>query len=152
MVPNRQGDTPGLIAARLGRSNILALLIEQGLDPDMTGFSTRISYLLTRYAGQETLTPLIVEATRHGHRETVALLLRAGARIDLADTRGWTALHTAVAEGEVDLARLLLDNGAEPSPPGTASETPLELARRSGSPEIAALLESRAGRAQEKER
>lgn len=145
MVPNRQGDTPGLIAARLGRTGILAALIEAGLDPDVTGFDRRIPYLLTRYAGQARLVPMIVEAARHGQSETVALLLRAGANVDLADAEGRTALHAAVAEGHVDLVRLLLDYGAGPSRADAAGESPLDLARRGGSAEIAALLESRAG-------
>jgi ankyrin repeat protein len=144
MVPNRQGDTPGLIAARLGRTAILAALIEAGLDPNVTGFDRRIPYLLTRYAGQATLVPMIVEGARHGQRETVALLLRAGARLDLADSQGWTALHAAVAEEHADLVRLLLDNDAEPAQQGAAGESPLDLARRGGNAAITALLESRA--------
>lgn len=142
-VPNREGDTAGLVAARLGRSEMLQRLIAAGLDPNMTGFSTRIPYLLTRYAGQETLVPMIVEAARHGQQDTVLVLLRAGAKPDLADTRGWTALHAAAAEGHADVIRLLLDHGAEPVPRDHAGESPLDLARQADRAEITALLEAR---------
>lgn len=145
-VPNREGDTPGLIAARLGRSEILDRLIDAGLDPNMTGFATRIPYLLTRYAAQETLAPMLVEASRHGRADTVLVLLRAGARPELADMRGWTALHAAAAEGHVEVVRLLLDHGAEPVPHDRAGESPLDLARQGERDDIIALLESRTPR------
>lgn len=142
-VPNREGDTPGLVAARLGRSEMLQRLIAAGLDPNMTGFSTRIPYLLTRYAGQETLVPMIVEAARHGQQDAVTVLLRAGAKPDLADMRGWTALHAAAAEGHADVIRLLLDHGAEPVPRDNAGESPLDLARQTEREDITSLLEAR---------
>ena len=42
--------------------------------------------------------------------------------------RGWTPLYTAVASGQIELAELLLDHGANISAKGCAGETPLYVA------------------------
>jgi ankyrin repeat protein len=58
---------------------------------------------------------------------------------------GVTALHEAVGDGRIELVRLLLEAGADPNAKGVAASgtflgTPLEVARRFGSDEIAKLL------------
>ena len=53
-------------------------------------------------------------AARNGHVEAMRLLLDAGTRMDVRDTKhGWTALHLAVIAGNVDGARLLVRAGAD---------------------------------------
>ena len=53
-------------------------------------------------------------AARNGHVEAMRLLLDAGTRTDVRDTKhGWTALHLAVIAGNIDGARLLVRADAD---------------------------------------
>jgi ankyrin repeat protein len=47
--------------------------------------------------------------------DVVRLLLDRGADVNATDRAGWTALHMAVANGQLALARTLLDAGAGPN-------------------------------------
>ena len=60
----------------------------------------------------ESQTALMVAAVR-GDQTTVDNLLEAGARTDLQDSGGGTALTYAVRSGAIDIVRLLLDRGAD---------------------------------------
>lgn len=145
MVPNREGDTPALIAVRGGQTEFVALLLDHGLDPDVTSFPMRVDYLLTRFAGGQRLTPLLIEAAGHGHTETAALLLRAGATPDIRDDAGRTALHAAAAGGHAELVRLLLSRGAPSAALSADGESALDIARRLGRDDVVALLSNRPG-------
>lgn len=103
---DRTGKGPIVYAAAKGFASIVALLIDAGADPD------------ARYAHD--LTALMWAA---GHAndvpaqeglETVALLHRRGASLDLADDRGRTALMIAAERGHASIVGWLLDNGADP--------------------------------------
>jgi ankyrin repeat protein len=140
MVPNREGETPGLAAARAGDGAMMALLLERGLDPDVQVFPARISYLLTRYAQDEVLPPMLVEAARLGREEALAVLLRAGAAVDARDGSGRTALHWAAAAGHEGIVRLLLAQLARTDLTDRAGDSALALARASGGDGVARLL------------
>jgi ankyrin repeat protein len=58
------------------------------------------------------LTPLF-DAARKGHVEFTQMLLEHGAVIDAWDNHGGTSLHVAVGTGKIQVARLLLKNGAD---------------------------------------
>jgi ankyrin repeat protein len=58
-----------------------------------------------------------------------ALLLGGGADVDGQGEGGFTALHTAAANGDEPLVRLLLEHGADPTIPNAAGKRPVELAR-----------------------
>lgn len=140
MVPNREGETPGLVAARAGNGSVVALLLERGLDPNVQVFPERISYLLTRYAQGEVLPPMLVEAARFGREDAVATLLRAGAAVDARDTAGRTALHWAAAAGHESIVRLLLAQRARTDLADRAGDSALALARSGGADEVVRLL------------
>jgi ankyrin len=123
----RGGLTPLLFAARQGSIDGARALIEAGAD-------------LNR-ADPDGITPLVL-AVRNGHYDLAALLVEKGANVNAADRVNRTPLYMAVdmhtldwiqnrpapkAEGaidSVDLARLLLEKGANPNaqlsanPPG----------------------------------
>ena len=84
-------------------------------------------------------TPLIM-ASYHGQAGAVALLLGAGAAVDVVDAKGSTALSGAAFKGHCGIARLLLDAGAAVDAPDEAGRTPLLYAVMFGRTEMAALL------------
>ena len=72
---------------------------------------------------------------------TTRALLDAGAPVNVADSDGRQALHLAAQEGCVDLARLLLDRGADVAATATARGlTAIHLAVQHGHTEVTRLL------------
>jgi len=90
-----------------------------------------------------------VWAAANGRTEAVRLLLAAGfdvnalGRGDIPVDQPWqTALHRAAESGDVQLARLLLDSGADPGIRDARFDgTPLDWARYFDQAELVALLE-----------
>jgi ankyrin repeat protein len=54
---------------------------------------------------------------------------------------GFTALMTAAAEGQLEVVRLLLERGADPTLVDTDGDTALSFARQNGHTMVAQLLE-----------
>lgn len=48
-------------------------------------------------------------AARFGHLRAVNILLKHGARFDVRDNDGWTALHSSIQGGEPLIARALIE-------------------------------------------
>ena len=83
----------------------------------------------------------LLEAAEAGKLEGVLEALRLGADISAETSDGWTALHFAAAQGRVDVARALLDAGANVSADTTSvRRTPLHWAARNGRTETVHLL------------
>ena len=82
------------------------------------------------------------DAARSGNAESVQLYLDQGAdpnRKDKGPDR-FTALHVATQHGQIEVARLLLDNRAKVNAPSAKKWTALHLAAKYGRVEIARLL------------
>jgi ankyrin repeat protein len=77
----------------------------------------------------------------------VSALLAAGAKADYRYGPGSTPLHEAVASGNSQLVKLLLDHGADPNARTNDGQIPLALAESRGHREICALLRQRAASA-----
>jgi len=76
----------------------LSMLLETGVDPDLSNERGNI--------------PLVV-ATINGSEDAVRMLLRAGADVDRKDGQGWTALMKASSRYDTVLIEILLDAGAD---------------------------------------
>lgn len=80
-------------------------LLSRGASPDAYGIDF-VDTALTAASGA-------------GHREIVALLIRSGARLDLKDSAGKTALDRAEENGHSDIVRMLRDASKDHSPKKT---------------------------------
>jgi ankyrin repeat protein len=85
---------------------------------------------------------LLMLASYHGKTETVVMLLKARATVDLRNDKGQTPLGGVAFKGFVDIATLLLDAGADPVADQGGS-TPADFATLAGKTEILALLQAR---------
>lgn len=72
--------------------------------------------------------------------QTVELLLKAGARVDLVNTKGQNALYQAVVGGHTAVARMLIEHGSDVNCRTRSGLVPLHFAARSGPAEIVQLL------------
>jgi ankyrin repeat protein len=135
---DEHGASALVLAARVGHTGILRLLLGRGADvelrgkADMTalhwaavlGHSEAVAVLLDAGAtvgeltGVTAATPLILAAAG-GHLEVVRLLCGRGADLDYRDQEGWTAWTVAWEKGRTEVLRFLEESGAEQvMPPG----------------------------------
>lgn len=75
--------------------------------------------------------PVLHEAIKKGDKRAVELLLEHGAEVNSTDTV-FTALHYAALKNQVEIARLLLDNGANVQAAVSYKALPTQLANQLG--------------------
>lgn len=137
--PNTQAanrDTPWLLAGALGRAEIIAAMLPRR--PDLS--------IRNRYGGNA-----LIPACERAHVEAVKLLLTSGIDLDHINDLGWTCLLEIVILGDggprhQQVARLVLDAGANPSLVDKDGVSPLAHARQRGQQAIARLIEQAGGR------
>jgi uncharacterized protein len=122
----RVGPSPIFSAARVGDWQTVDYLLKGGTNPNIRESET----------GQ---TPLVV-ATISRNFDIVETLLKFGAKPDIADDYGKTALSWAAQNGEYDVAKLLLDVKANPNHQNREGMTPLMLAIKGSHPNLVQLL------------
>jgi ankyrin repeat protein len=128
----RAGDAPLVMAAYLGHSDIVRLLLEAGADITAVDPGMKATALhAAAYAGR-------TEAAR--------VLIEHGIEIDRQGPKnGYTALHDAIWQNNIDTAKVIIDAGADLTVRSHAGETPLEFARAKKRKEIAAMIEHKLG-------
>ena len=89
--------------------------------------------------------PLLYFPVIRGEGEIAEYLLGRGAEIN-AGAGGTTPLHGAVMFAQTEMARWLLEQGADPNPLNYEIKTPLKLAVEGGRDEIAAILKAKGGK------
>ena len=57
-----------------------------------------------------------------------------------SDVDGWTPIDDAVLKGNIEIVKILLENGADPRVPNFKNETPIDMATKFGKGEIVKLL------------
>jgi uncharacterized protein len=79
-------------------------------------------------------------AALDGNLEIIAILVKAGAKLDLADSLGNTALHLAADRSQTEAGALLLAAGAEVDPQNHDGMTPLMVAASRGDTQLVLYL------------
>ena len=130
---NREGDTALGLAARAGREDVVAALLDGAPEAERR----QIDLPDARGA-----TPLMLAL--HAGRSAVARrLLDAGAVVDAADIQGETALSEAAFAGEEALGVALLQKGARPNDPDRYGKAPIcYAAARGAAGLVGALLDA----------
>jgi len=102
------------------RDNLVKVFIDQDIDlpvPDKWGNTT------------------LIIASSIGSIKTVKMLLQKATKDDINRQRNWdeaTALHRAVLYGHLEIAKILLEHGADPTIKNDSGETPLTIAKYGG--------------------
>ena len=140
-------------AAVAGRQNIVDLLVRHGakrpvlsdeetfLAAAMQGETVTLRRLADRSPEYLRNPHAMFAAIQQKRLEVAELLLNLGTSPDIADNRGFSALHFTTHCGAVELAKLLIARGAAIDPiERSYNSTPLGHAHYQGRPEMIALL------------
>ena len=73
------------------------------------------------------------------------LLLDAGADPDARQASGWTPLHSAAHNGDLELVELLLARGADPAAANDDGTTVLSMAEEGGNADVVARVRAALG-------
>jgi ankyrin repeat protein len=116
--------TPLVAASKAGHEHIVRILIRQGADPGVRGSS-------------------LVPASANGHISIVRILLEYRIEVDATDPYAViprNALQAACLKGHLDVARLLIQNGAKVDDIYFAQDTPLVLACKGQRKDVVLML------------
>lgn len=124
------GDTILMSAIDNGDAELVDFLLQHNADPNVEvddGFTCLMS---------------AIESAANATSKIVELLLAAGADIHGVGINGWTPLHLAASRNALNIARLLIDAGADVNRRTEidGGNTPLMEAASQGHPEIVRLL------------
>ena len=127
-------DSAYLVAGARGHTDVLRLTLAHGADLKSTN----------RYGGTA-----LIPACHYGHVDTVREMLKTKVDVNHVNNLGWTALLEAIILSDggarhIEIVRLLVSHGANPSLADRDGVTPLQHAKRRGYASIASILE-RAG-------
>ncbi|MBN1515138.1 ankyrin repeat domain-containing protein [Candidatus Sumerlaeota bacterium] len=90
--------------------------------------------------------PDIILAVQSGNATLARQLIERDIDLEATDDNDYAALHHAAVAGNIELARLLLDGGANVNNGVAFNKSPYQLAKASGQAEMAKFLASRGGR------
>jgi len=139
---------------RAGQTAMLTLFLERGLDPTSAiapaawdGRADLIDLAIGHGArldeAREHGRPILNELVRWGQFSQARLLLARGADPNVADERGWTALHQAVSRGNAAMIEELMRAHGDGARPDRSGQSPRDLAKAKGRTDLMRLLASR---------
>jgi ankyrin repeat protein len=113
-IDSYQQQAPLMWAASEGHAEVIGMLIEAGANPNVRAHVTALDK--REHADHPTggFTPLMF-AARAGHEAAIRALAKGGADLNITNGDGATAMMIAIVNDRFDLARTLLDLGADPN-------------------------------------
>ena len=121
------GWTPLHLAAFFGHKDVAEMLVDRGADVQARSANTMCNFPLhAAVAGR--------------HTEVAAILLSHGAEVDGRQAGGYTALHSASANGDESSILLLLAHEAKRELQSEEGKTPMDMARERNQPRAVELL------------
>ena len=120
---NKQGETALMVAAYLGRREMVERLLARGAEVSHSGW-TALHF-----------------AASSGQLEIVRILLEHSAYIDALSDNGTTPLMMAARHRDAEVSALLLEQGADPTPVNGAGLSAADFARKAGDQPLAKSLE-----------
>ena len=155
--------TPLMHAVMADHVPVARLPIAMGADPTAFDYRKDTPWVMTGVTGSVPMLEALLPGTpdlripnrrggtpahpaaERGHVEYIARVVQLDVDLNRVNTNGWTALLEAVVfgdggEGQQEIVRLLLENGADPGIRDAEGRTALENAQRRGYDEIARLL------------
>jgi ankyrin repeat protein len=125
--PSPDGFFPLGLAAFFGHVDAVKLLLARGAEVGRAAHNAmKVQPLHSAVAGRNFV--------------IVQLLVDAGAPINAPQQEGWTPLHTAVHNQDVEMVRYLLAHGADPRHQNDAGQSAIGIAAEAGATEILKLL------------
>lgn len=134
-------------AARLGRDDMIAPLLQAGADLEAHNAKGHTALILASYNGNASTTALLLEqgaavdapdtgrgntalmgVAFKGYESIVRHLVEAGADVDRRNNEGQTALMNATIFGHAAIVEYLLGNGADPMAVDAGGNSPASLA------------------------
>jgi ankyrin repeat protein len=137
---SRRGQTALMWAVAAKNAPVAKALIDHGADVNARSrVLETFDHLKVEYYGKDVhypaqaggFTPLLF-AARVGDVESARVLLAAGAKVNDSSPEDGTALVVATASGHEQVARFLLENGADPNAADALGITPLHWALQEG--------------------
>lgn len=122
---DRFGNTPLLVAARMGHNKIIDLMIDRG---------AKVHQL--NLAGSSAL----LRAVSNGRRRAAKRLLELGVDVNLANKKGMTPLIAASYTGKSNIVTMLMENGADATAVDSSGKGPLVYAAGKGYLKIVKML------------
>lgn len=157
---DNNGRTALHIAASRGSENSVLLLLDYGADPNSRDSDGNVPLWEAVQGGHDPVIKLLLESGGSLNRGDIGLyactaaeqnnltLLKEIARcgdVTHPKSSGTTALHVAVCEGNTEIVKFLLGQGADIDKPDIDGWTPRALADQQGHEDIRTLFESRQG-------
>ena len=128
---DEKGFTPLIIAAYNNQPQIVAILLQNGANPEL---------------GDAAGNTALMGASFKGYEEIADLLLSKGADPNARNGQGATALTFAATFGQIKIASSLLKAGASTDFPDSRGKTPLDHARTQENDVMVELLSSVGGK------
>ena len=126
-----------------GNPEMTRLLLDHGADA--TAVSVKVFETVKNGPFSNRLMQPLHETAAYGGPETVRVLISFGGDANARDIRGMTPLTLAVSTDrpDLDVIRLLRENGADPHSKSIDKESAIDWARKFRNPEVLAALERR---------